>query len=56
MRSADSNYQYKTPSDLPAICTVKEIASFLGVAANNGYKIMKRIRNLYLILSITIMI
>jgi excisionase family DNA binding protein len=42
MRTANRNHEYKNPSDLPAICTVKEIASFLGVAVNKGYEIMKR--------------
>jgi hypothetical protein len=42
MRTANRNHEYKSPSDLPAICTVKSVASFLGVAVNRGYEIMKR--------------
>jgi DNA-binding transcriptional regulator YhcF (GntR family) len=42
MRTAEKYKKYKGPDDLPALCQVKDVASFLGINVNRGYEIMKR--------------
>ena len=40
--TADRRKEYKSPEDLPAILTVADISSYLGININKGYSIARK--------------
>jgi hypothetical protein len=42
LRTAKKYREYKSSKDLPALCRVKDVASYLGINVNKGYEIFRR--------------